>query len=166
MLASTKQASIAIAATLVLSMPLAPAFSASAPSNTAMQTASPLRGGDLVRLRSGGPLMTVSREIKWIAIGRTGMARLMLKVSPSTCFRNPNRLPFRLRLQPAPLQAGCDSRAKDSGLTSGEVRRGQYPSRRAATLNQSQSQPAVATTITIDNTVRLKRLRMRYCPRS
>src|ERR1700737_1518452 len=95
-----------------------------------------------------------------------GMARLTLKVSPSTCFRNPNRLPFRLRLQPALLQAGYDSRAKDSGLTSGEVRRGQFPSRRAATLNKSQSQPAVATTITIDNTVRLKRLRMRYCPRS
>jgi hypothetical protein len=89
---------------------------------------------------------------------------LTLKVSPSTCFRNPNRLPFRRRLQPAPLQAGYHSRAKDSGLTSGEVRRGQYPTRRAATLNKSQSQPAVVTTITIDNTVRLKRLRMRYCP--
>jgi hypothetical protein len=38
MLASKKQASIAIAATLVLSMPLAPAFSAPAPSNTALQT--------------------------------------------------------------------------------------------------------------------------------
>src|SRR5450631_387679 len=44
--------------------------------------------------------------------------------------------------------------------------RGQYPTSRAATLNKSQSQPAIATTITIDNTVRLKRLRMRYCPRS
>src|SRR5450432_1156679 len=42
----------------------------------------------------------------------------------------------------------------------------QYPTSRAATLNKSQSQPAIATTITIDNTVRLKRLRMRYCPRS
>ena len=63
MLASTKQVSVAIAVTLgvTLSMPLSPAFSASAPSNTAMQTqaATPLRSGALVRLRSGGPLMTV-----------------------------------------------------------------------------------------------------------
>jgi hypothetical protein len=62
--------------------------------------------------------------------------------------------------QAQPKVEGNDPRAKDSGLTLGEVRRGQYPSRRAATLNKSQSQPAIATTITIDNTVRLKRLRM------
>src|ERR1700704_4902353 len=37
MLAPTKQASIAIAVTLALSLPLAPAFSASAPSTAAMQ---------------------------------------------------------------------------------------------------------------------------------
>jgi uncharacterized protein YodC (DUF2158 family) len=62
-LAFTKRVSTAIALTLALSMPLAPAFSASASSNTAMQNqAAPALGrGNLVRLRSGGPLMTVWR---------------------------------------------------------------------------------------------------------
>jgi uncharacterized protein YodC (DUF2158 family) len=64
MLTSTKQVSIAIAVTLALGMASSPAFSASAPSNTAAmqnQAAPALRGGNLVRLRSGGPLMTVVR---------------------------------------------------------------------------------------------------------
>src|SRR3981189_3106499 len=56
MLTSTKHVSIAIAVTLALGMRLSPAFSASAPSNTAMQNqaAPALRSGNLVRLRSGG----------------------------------------------------------------------------------------------------------------
>jgi uncharacterized protein YodC (DUF2158 family) len=119
MLASIKQASIAIAVTLAVSTPLSPAFSASAPSNTATQNqaAPALRSGSLVRLRSGGPLMTVigieGDQVNCAWTGRDG--HIGYERLPIEALEPGIRILYGLP-RPMPADSGLPGQTDDSGL--------------------------------------------------